>query len=224
MSYARKGQYSIEYTIIIGIGVSIIAAFVVYVALFYGSFALGSSASQITTVADNIANEISYVASQGQGSMQTFPITIPLLLPQYSFFCGDIIKLQTTTELGVSKAIENVSGMLPLSSGTFHAFAKVENNSALLGLDFSISLVRMSYSISSNTLSYTLHFYNYSGGLVTTNFNASLFSTGGAYLTSVTGSANSGEAQGTLTLPSSSNEYVLEVYPSGSGDYFSECV
>ncbi|MCL4376042.1 hypothetical protein M1558_00935 [Candidatus Parvarchaeota archaeon] len=225
MSYNKKGQYSIEYTIIIGIGVSIIAAFVVYVALFYGSFASSSAGSQITTVSDSLANEISYVASQGPGSMQAFPITIPLIEPQNSFFCGNIVKLQTTTELGVSKSIENVSGMLPLSGGTFDAFARDENGSALVGLDFSIALIQFNYSISSDILSYSMSFYNYSNDLKGASFNVSLFSTGGLYLTSVTGSTSSGKATGTLTLPSTApSQYVIEVYPSGSGDYYSSCI
>lgn len=225
MSDIKKGQYSIEYTIIIGIGVSIIAAFVVYVALFYGSFTLSSSATQITTAAKNFANEVNYVASQGPGSIQEFPITIPLLEPQYSFFCGNIIKLQTTTELGVSKPLENVSGMLPLSGGTFDGFVRGENGSALVGLDFSVALIKLTYSISSGTLSYSMSFYNYSDDLKGTSFNMSLFSTDGLYLTSVTGSTNSsGQATGTLTLPSAANQYVLEIYPSGSGDYYSTCV
>ncbi len=225
MSYKQKGQYSLEYTIIMGIGIGIIAAFVVYIALFYGSFASSSAGSQITTVSDSLANEISYVASQGPGSMQVFPITLPLIEPRYSFFCGNIIKLQTTTELGVSKSIENVSGMLPLSGGTFDAFARDENGSALVGLDFSIALIQFTYSISSNTLSYSMSFYNYSNGLKGTSFNVSLFSTGGSYLTSVTGSTSSGQATGTLTLPSTAqSQYVLEVYPSGSGDYYSTCI
>ena len=225
MSYKQKGQYSIEYTIIIGIGISIIAAFLIYVALFYGSFAVGSAASQITTASDNLANEISYIASQGPGSMQDFPITIPLIEPQYSFFCGNIIKLQTTTELGVSKSIENVSGMLPLSGGTFDAFARDENGSALIGLDFSVALIQFTYSISSNTLSYSMSLYNYSDGLTNAKFNLSLFSTDGLYLNSVTGSTSFGQATGTLTLPSSAqNQYVVEIYPSLSGDYYSTCI
>ncbi|MCL4397213.1 hypothetical protein M1494_02605 [Candidatus Parvarchaeota archaeon] len=225
MSYNKKGQYSIEYTIIIGIGISIIAAFVIYVALFYGSFASGSAASQITTVSSDLANEVSYVASQGPGSMQAFPITIPLIQSQYSFFCGNLIKLQTTTELGISDAIENVSGMLPLSGGTFDAFARDENGSALIGLDFSISLIQLTYSLSSNILSYSMSFYNYSNDLKGTSFNVSLFSTDGLYLTSVIGSTSSGQATGTLTLPSAApRQYVLEVYPTGSGDYYSTCI
>ena len=38
-----------------GIGISIIAAFLLYVALFYGSFAVSSAASQITTVSDSLS-------------------------------------------------------------------------------------------------------------------------------------------------------------------------
>ena len=225
MSYNQKGQYSTEYVIIIGIGISIIAAFLIYVALFYDSFALSSSGSQITTVSNSIANEVSYVASQGPGSVQAFPITIPLIKPHNSFFCGNIIKLQTTTELGVSKPIENVSGMLPLSGGTFNAFARDENGSVLLGLDFSIALIQFTYSISSDTLSYSMSFYNSSDDLKGTSFNVSLFSTSGLYLTSVTGSTSSGQATGTLTLPSTvPSQYVIEVYPSGSGDYYSTCI
>jgi uncharacterized protein (UPF0333 family) len=221
----RKGQYSVEYTIIIGIGLGIIAAFLIYITFFYGSFSLSSSASQIKTLSDTIANHVNYIASEGPGSMQTFPITLPLLQQQYSFFCGDIIKLQTTTELGVSKPGENVSGMLPLTSGTFDAFARAENGSAIIGLRFLISYVLGSYSVSSNTLSYSLSFYNYSGDLKGTAFNISLLSTGGAYITSAKSSTTSGQASGTLTLPSSAPvEYVLEVTPSGSGDYYSTCV
>ena len=223
MSYRKKGQYSVEYAIIMGIGISIIAAFLLYIALFYGSFAVGSAASQITTVSDSLSNEISYVTSQGPGSVQAFPITIPLIEPKYSFFCGNIIKLQTTTELGVSKSIENVSGMLPLSGGTFDAFARDENGSAVIGLDFSIALIQFTYSTSSNTLSYSLSFYNYSNDLTPAKFNLSLFSAGGTYLQSITGSTTSGKATGTLSLPSP-NLYIIEVYPSGAGDYYSTCI
>jgi hypothetical protein len=225
MSATKNGQYSTEYTIIIGIGVAIIAAFLIYIALFYGSFASSSSASQITTVADNLANEVSYVASQGPGSMQVFPITIPLIQSKYSFFCGNLIKLETSTELGVSKSVENVSGMLPLSGGTFDAFARDNNGSATIGLVFSIAYILQSYSVSSNTLSYSLSFYNSSGYLKGTVFNISLFSTRGAYITSAKSSTTSGQASGTLTLPSSASvQYVFEVTPLGSGDYYSTCV
>ncbi len=228
MSNLRKGQYSTEYVIVIGIGISIIAAFVVYVMLFYGSFALSSSASQITTTANNLANEVNYVASQGPGSMQTFPVTVSLLQPQYSFFCGDIIKLQTTTELGVSKPAENVSGMLPLSGGTFDAFVKGENGSAIIGLDFSVAYIQQSYAMSSNTLFYKLRFYNYSGGLKSSSFNLTVFSAGEQYISSVTGSTSTtdiGYASGTVTLPSSApNRYIVEIYPNNSGDYSSTCI
>ncbi len=221
----KKGQYSTEYVIIIGIGVGIIASFLVYVTFFYGSFASSSSASQITTAANNLAKEVNYVASQGPGSMQTFPITIPLLQSQYSFFCGNLIKLQTTTELGVSKPAQNVSGMLPLSGGTFDAFARNENGSVLIGLDFSVALIKQSYSISSSTLFYILSFYNSSNYLTGTAFNISIFSTEGVYLTSVTGSTGSGQVSGSLPFSfNPAKEYVVEVYPSGAGDYSSTCI
>ncbi|MGC8533058.1 MAG: hypothetical protein ACP5MV_00270 [Candidatus Parvarchaeum sp.] len=229
MSYLKKGQYSAEYVIVIGIGISIIAAFVVYVMLFYGSFALSSSASQITTAANNLANEVNYVASQGPGSMQTFPITVPLLEPQYSFFCGNIIKLQTTTELGVSKPAENVSGMLPLSGGTFDAFVKTVNGSAILGLRFAISYISQSYTASGTTISYNLEFYNSS--FLPTNspvtFNISVFSTNGVYLgssISSTSSSSPSTASGSVVASAYHSEYVIEVTPSNSGDYASQCV
>ena len=48
--------------------------------------------------------------------------------------------------------------MLPLSGGTFDAFARDENGSAVIGRDFSIALIQFTYSTSSNTLSYSLAF------------------------------------------------------------------
>ena len=226
---SRKGQYSVEYTIIMGIGIAIIAAFLIYIAFFYSSFALSSSASQIKTLSDTFANQANYVASQGPGSMQIFPITTPLLQPQYSFFCGDLIKLQTSTELGVSKPGENVSGMLPLASGTFDAFAKAVNGNVILGLKFAISYISQNYTVSGTTISYNLDFYNSSLQPVNSpvNFNVSVFSTNGAYLGSTIGSTSSSSpstAAGTLVASAYYSEYVIEVTPTDSGDYASECV
>ncbi len=226
----KKAQYSTEYVIIIGIAVGIIASFLVYVALFYGSFSTVSAASDITNIASSLAKEANYVTSQGVGSLQAFPITIPLLQPQYSFFCGNTIKLQTTTELGVAQPAENISGMLPLSGGTYDAFVASTNTQVLVGLKFAVSLIIQSYSISDSVLSYSLYFYNVSDLPMAkpVSFNISIFTTGGVYKTSTTGStsiSSPSTAFGTLTLPSpESNEYVVEVTPSNSGDYASACV
>ena len=226
----KKAQYSTEYVIVVGIGIAIIASFLVYAMLFYGSFASSSSANQMITIANSLAKEANYVAFQGEGSMQTFPITIPLLNPQHSFFCGNIIKLQTSAQLGIAQSAENISGMLPLSSGSYTAFVKAASNQIIVGLRFAISSIEQSYSISSNTLYYSLLFFNYSDKPVITTqpFNISLFSTSGVYITSATSStlvSSPSQASGSLTLPSSPmSEYVVEIYPANSGDYSSTCI
>lgn len=229
MSGLRQGQYSTEYIVIMGIGIGIIAIFLVYVTYLYGSFAVSSAANQITNVANTLAEETNYVSSQGPGSVQAFPISVPLIQPQHSFFCGNIIKLQTSTELGISRPGSNVSGMLPLSGGTYNSFARDEGESVLIGMQFPIALVQQSYSVSVSgstaSLSYSLSFYNFSGGLAAASFNMSVFSTDGAYITSGAGSTGSGQISGSLALPySSPTQYVVEIYPSGSGDYSSTCI
>jgi hypothetical protein len=214
---AKKAQYSTEYVIIIAIGIGLIASFLFYAVFFYGSFASTSSANDITNVASSIAKQANYVSAQGVGSIQTFPITIPLLEPQYSFFCGDIIKLQTTTELG-----------------TYVAFVKEDYNQTFIGLKFAVSLIiqsdTISASSSSETLNYNLKFYNYSLDPIPTpvTFNLSVFTTDGVYVASLLGSTSSSspnKISGTLSLPLSNlNLYVVEVTPSSSGDYASACV
>lgn len=226
---SNKAQYSTEYVIIIGIGVAIIASFLIYVMLFYGSFSSSSSASQIKNVASSISKEADYVSSQGVGSIQAFPITIPLLQQKDSFLCGDIIKLQTTTELGVAKPAENISGMLPLTGGTYDAFVKSVNGQVVLGLRFAISYISQSYSVSGTTISYNLEFYNYSFQPVTSpvTFNISVLSTNGVYLGSAVSSTSSSSpstASGSVTASAYYPEYVIEVTPSSSGDYASQCV
>jgi hypothetical protein len=231
---AKKAQYSTEYVIIIAIGIGLIASFLFYAVFFYGSFASTSSANDITNVASSIAKQANYVSAQGVGSIQTFPITIPLLEPQYSFFCGDIIKLQTTTELGVASPAGNVSGMLPLTGGTYVAFVKEDYNQTFVGLKFAVSLIiqsdTISASSSSETLNYNLKFYNYSLDPIPTpvTFNLSVFTTDGVYVASLLGSTSSSspnKISGTLSLPLSNlNLYVVEVTPSSSGDYASACV
>lgn len=234
---ARNGQYSTEYVIIIGIGVGLIASFVVYVVFFYGSFASTSAANDITGVANTLATEANYVTAQGTGSMQTFPITIPLLEQHYSFFCGNIIKLQTPAQLGVARPAENISGMLPLSGGTYNAFVRAGNGGVLVGLRFAVSTIEQSYLVTLSsgsptiaTLHYTLNFYNYSFEPVPTAvaYNLSVFTADGTYITSITNSTASPAysiSSGEITLPSAiPAEYVVEVTPSSSGDYASTCI
>ena len=229
MAVNKNGQYSTEYVIILGIGLAVIASFLIYVMLFYGSFSSSSAASQITSVSNSLAKEANYVASQGPGSIQTFPITIPLIESQHSFYCGNIIKLQTPTQLGISQSSGNISGMLPLSGGTYDAFAEAGNNQVLIGLKFAVSLIKQSYTVSFSgstaTLDYALSFYNLSGDLTGTSFNLTILSMGGSYITSITGSTTTGTYSGTITLSSSASaQYLVEIFPTNAGDYSSTCI
>jgi hypothetical protein len=222
MKLNAAGQFTTEYLVIIGIALTIIVAFLVYVFIFYGSYYSSSVSNQVTTVANAIVQGANYVSSEGVGSKTSLTIDFPLLeniSGISSYFCGSYVKISSSTYSSIAQANVDLEGLLPSSAGNYVVYATYASpNLVQIGLNAPITYINSTYTINVNSLTYNLSFFNASYlPAASTKFNLSIFSPSGSLIKSVTGTANAkGFFYNSVTLTTVLPEFIMAVFPSTS--------
>ncbi len=224
MHMNKKAQFITEYIIVIGIALSIIAVFLVYVLVYYSGYSNSSNSNQISTITNSIVQEANYVFSEGVGSKTSFTLGFPDLQVINSFFCGDYIKVTSSQYSSVSRADEELEGLLPLKQGTYVMYARYNQTGIVqIGLDSGVSYINYTYSYDSSKdlLFYNLTFFDSqylisSGVAGIVPYNITVFSVNGVYLNSSTSLSVDDFAYGELTLKPTPSEAIIDIFVNGA--------
>lgn len=219
-------QASFEYIVMLSIGLGILTAFLVISILYSNSFSQYSSSQQFNSLLNSLISNANTVASQGVGSSISFNIQSNGV-GRNSYFCGKSVFLFSGQNSLFGSSDVNISGLLPISTGNYIAYAKYEEINGYpevyIGLNSNIYMVNSSYILSSNTLNYTLEFYNLSNSLVPVAFNISVYSFSGAYLGGAMVSST-GESKGSVSLSSSVSNAIVSVFIPAYNLIYNNCV
>ncbi|MCW1301542.1 MAG: hypothetical protein OH316_00160 [Candidatus Parvarchaeota archaeon] len=224
----RAAQASIEYITLIGVALMILAVFLFIAMYMYSSFNNSANYNQLSEMSNGIVNTVDELSSQSVGSTYSLSFFSPGLASP-SFFCGDILVLNSKTGHEVSTTSNmNMSGILPLNGGQFQAYVSILKTSngavAMLSLDLPISKIISDYSLSPGSISYNITFLNASNSAVPTNFNLTALYMNGTQIFSLPKSANSGNVAGSSSLPSSVNSVIMVVYVPTYSEESAQCV
>ncbi|MCW1293832.1 MAG: hypothetical protein QXJ12_00225 [Candidatus Parvarchaeota archaeon] len=224
----RAAQASIEYITLIGVALMILAVFLFIAMYMYSSFNNSANYNQLSEMSNGIVNTVDELSSQSVGSTYSLSFFSPGLASP-SFFCGDILVLNSKTGHEVSTTSNmNMSGILPLNGGQFQAYVSILKTSngavAMLSLDLPISKIISDYSLSPGSISYNITFLNASNSAVPTNFNLTALYMNGTQIFSLPKSANSGNIAGSSSLPSSVNSVIMVVYVPTYSEESAQCV
>lgn len=218
MQIKRNGQFTTEYMIILGIALSTISVFLIYVFFYYTSYSNTISSNQALTATQLLAQNANYVASLGLGSKITFPVNFPEITIPNSYFCGSYVEIVAGQYSSIQKSNLNLLGVMPMTMGNYITYERYNNSGAVqVGVQGPISYINTSYSFNVNSLTYSLVFYNSSYKVaVNTAFNISVFSSGGAILNTTSTTAISGAYSGSLFIENPSPTMVIDVFaPTG---------
>ena len=221
---AKRGQYTTEYLIIIGLGIAIIGIFLAYVSLYYMSFSSTAGSKTLDSAASSLISQASYVSSEGSGSETTFSVAFPSINPAQSYFCGSFLKLTSGSLTSIQKSSIALTGLLPTTAGTYDVHETNTNGLAEVALSQTVSYINSSYKLSGSNLFYVLYFYNDTGGISgDINFNITVLSLSGKYITSQVETSSNGYYSGEIPLTSTQPEYLIEIFPIGYNVFSSSC-
>ena len=221
---AKRGQYTTEYLIIIGLGIAIIGIFLAYVSLYYMSFSSTAGSKTLDSAASSLISQASYVSSEGSGSETTFSVAFPSINPAQSYFCGSFLKLTSGSLTSIQKSSIALTGLLPTTAGTYDVHETNTNGLAEVALSQTVSYINSSYKLSGSDLFYVLYFYNDTGGIGgDINFNITVLSLSGKYITSQVETSSNGYYSGEIALTSTQPEYLIEIFPIGYNVFSSSC-
>ncbi len=236
MYFDRRGQFTTEYLVVIAIALSVIVAFLVYVFIFYSGYASSSNSDQVATAVNSVVQEANYVSSEGLGSKTSFPLTFPSIQALNSYFCGTYIKISSSSYSSIERANTRISGVLPLTPGTYVMYAKYAGAGTVqIGVRGSISYINATYAVNFSSvesgenyahISYNLSFFdsNYLAAGATA-FNVSVYTPSGTILKSVTGTSNSnGIAAGSLNVGTVLAEYIIDVFALQANVFAPSCL
>ncbi|MCL4401013.1 MAG: hypothetical protein M1348_00735 [Candidatus Parvarchaeota archaeon] len=209
----RKGQFTTEYLIVIGIALSVISIFMIYVFFYYAGYSSTVNSNLAASAAASLVENANYVASIGLGSKITFPVNFPSVSFPESYFCGNYIKLVSGQYSSIQKSRLNLQGVLPITPGVYMVYVRYNSSGTVqMGLEGVVSYINASYSLNVNTLSYSLRFYNSSYKLDgATPFNISVFSSSGNIINSTSGTTSAGSVSGSLLLNGIYSSLIIDV-------------
>lgn len=220
-----RAQYTTEYVIVLGIAMTIIASALFYSLYFYTSYFSSSTSNQLSTAATQLVKAADYVSAQGINSKTLIAVTFPTLTVTSSFFCGQLVQIDSGHSSYIDRANVNISGLMPFNSGLYHAYVVYNGSMADVGINLPLSLVTGTFSYSSGSILYGINFLDRNGNsLPSVNFNISVYSGSGVYLASGTGTTSSSTYTGLISVPSGQSVYVIRIFPSTYQEFFSTCV
>ncbi len=224
-AHEKRGQFMLEYIIIISIALSIIAFFLVYIFVYYSSYYNTSVSSKASIMATTLTSEANYVVDEGLGSKVSFLLNVPQLTVLGSFFCGNYVKISSGMSSYVQSAKSNLVGVLPTTPGNYVMYTTYNNTGRVqIGFQANITYINYSYLLNGNTLNYNLEFFgeDYTP-TASTSYNVSVFTYGGQYINSTVGSATNGKAASSLYLSQVPSVLLIDVFVLGTNIVAPSC-
>ncbi len=226
-----KGQVSLEYLIIIGIGLLILSTFLAYTFYYSSAYSATENGQNLALIVNSISGAVSYLSSQQTGSSMAFTFDSPGLNILNSYLCNSYLILASSGAEDTSTLSLPIVGELPINPGQFSGQAKLVEidgkQTTLLSFDLPVSFINASYAFnSSNTkiLSYNLSFLSQSGAAVDDiNFNITVYTIGDVQIASENESATSGAFYGAINLTKTYPEVKIIVSVPSLGVASSEC-
>ncbi len=224
----RNGQSSLEYLIIIGIGLFIVGAAISYALYYSGGYSTQSTSQQLQIAAESVQNALQSLSSSEVGSSVSFTFQSPGL-SLGSSLCSQFLSFQaSSSEASLSLPI-SASGEFPVASGSYTATAYLSlfngKPKAEIKFDLPLSYINYSYIMNSGNLYYNLSFYNKTGGLLSNvNFTLFIYTSAHKLVSAQNGSAVSGTYSSNIALPSFSPGDIVVVYVPSYGVMSPACV
>lgn len=222
-----KSQFALDYLVIIGLGMValVTASYVLYIFSFGSS--IDANHNALSTISAQLVGSVRSVYSQGNGAQDSLFMNFPQINANKSFFCGNFFVITSQSGSYSESTDANLSGILPTNSGLDEVLVKNQiadgKGTVNIGLVRRIAFINFQSKISGDTLSYNLSFSNSTGSLLTgITFRLDLSTETGSLLNSTIGTA-SGIATGSISS-TTPPPYLVQIYPSGYSEVFSECV
>ena len=225
----QKGaQSSVEYLIVIGLALVILAVLVSY-SIYYSVGYNSQRLSQETGLsASGIGNAVNYLNSEEVGSSVKLSITSPGFSYPESIFCGDTVVLASNGAQSAQNLVLNTIGELPLDSGTYtgvvSSFLVGNTTEAVIRLNMPISLINSSYYMSPSDFLYNVSFLDTSGNLVgNVNFTVYLYTHSYVLVASQNETTISGSYSGSIPLSAEYSSLIVVILARSFGVFSSTC-
>ncbi len=169
MQIGSKSQSSLEYLLVMGIAIFILAAAISYAIYYQVGYNSAGTSQDLQLAATSIANAVNSLSGEGIGSSQQFSFSSPGL-NLASSICNTSISLSFGGEEASQSLSLDTIGELPISSGTYVGKVTLvkENGKtqAQLMMDLPISYISTSYIFNPSSVFYNVSFLDMSGNLV----------------------------------------------------------
>ncbi len=169
MQIGSKSQSSLEYLIVMGIAIFILAAAISYALYYQVGYNSAGTAQDLQLAATSIANAVNSLSGEGIGSSQQFSFSSPGL-SLVSSICNTSISLSFGSEEASQSLSIYTTGELPISSGTYDGKVTLvkENGKpeAQIAMNLPISYISTSYIYNPSSVFYNVSFLDTKGNLV----------------------------------------------------------
>ena len=169
MRIGSKSQSSLEYLLVMGIAIFILAAAISYALYYQVGYNSAGTSEDLQLAATSIANAVNSLSGEGIGSSQQFSFSSPGL-NLISSICNTSVSLSFGGEEASQSLSLNTNGELPISSGTYVGNVKLvkENGKpeAQIMMDLPISYISTSYVFNPSSVFYNVSFLDTNGNLV----------------------------------------------------------
>ena len=168
MQIGSKSQSSLEYLIVMGIAIFILAAAISYALYYQVGYNSAGTAQDLQLAATSIANAVNSLSGEGIGSSQEFSFSSPGL-NLVSSICNTSISLSFGGEEASQSLSLYTTGELPISSGTYDGkVTLVKDNGkpqAQISMNLPISYISTSYIYNPSSVFYNVSFLDTKGNL-----------------------------------------------------------
>ncbi len=224
-----KGQVSLEYLIIIGIGLLILSGFLAYTFYYSTAYNSAENGQALSLMVNSISGAVNYIGSQQTGSTTTFTFDSPGLNILDSYTCNNYLILASNGFEAAATLNLPVIGELPVNTGQLSgqvALLDVSGHQvAKVSFDLPVSFINVSYSFnSSNFLLYNLNFLSQTGLDVNNiNFNISVYTLDNVLIASQNETAVTGNFSSAINLTRTYPEVKIIVTVPSLSIASSEC-
>ncbi len=223
----KKTQSSMEYLIIIGVGLFILAAALSYAFYYSTSYNGQQYSQQLGLAVQAISGAVNSLTSQGLGSTQHFTFTSPGL-SLASDFCSGYISLSYTNQVASGVLSLPTFGELPVNGGTYSGYVKLINKSGQVAADIRMNLpvsyINSSYLITPSSVFYNISFYSITNQLVgDVNFTIMILTPEHSLIAEQNVSAVSGEYSGSVPISTYDPNALILVYSPSQGIIYPSC-
>jgi hypothetical protein len=169
MQISLKSQSSLEYLLVMGIGIFILVAAISYAIYYQVGYNSAGSVQNLQLAATSISNAVNAVSNSGIGSIQQFTFTSSGL-DLTSSICNTSLSLNYAGKEASQSLQMYTTGVLPINPGTYTAYVKsVKVNGiteAQLSVNLPISYISTSYIYNPSSIFYNVSFLDGSDNLV----------------------------------------------------------